>query len=596
MTPPKSSQLRLLLLLLGLVVLPAVVIGAVEDNHKASQQGTIRVRTQPAGATVSIDGQPPEKTTREFLLPAGRHTIRVDYKGHKAQEREIEVKAGQVSTEYFRLRPGFETITIRTDPPGATVTIDGEAQKKKAPGDYVVKVGKHRLKVSYPGYKPAVDNDFVVEKGDTGQRNIFISLSQEVPPRALRPFRGERDATLVLAKDLALVANEAAKILKENREPVALGNFTGPAKLPYGGGPLIALLLGAQLEARGVTVDFAAKTRIQGEYLLVKDKKSQLAAVRIRGKVAGADGAVLYQFDRKVQGESAVAVLLGVTARLPLTADEQKRSAALLESVRTPRVWVNGNRIAATEDSPYAIEVLSAPKKDTPYESVTPHVKDGLAYVPLKKDGVFAVKLINNTDEGVAVSLSVDGVNSFTFSDRDPNGLPPCTLVKVDAKSSVTVQGWYHSLFSFDRFTPGKQAETIPIPSGGKVGTITAVFSAAWPKGTKRPADEPDYQVWADRTTRACRFSFQPLAEHDFGVIREVVSVRYNRPVVPPGHLLPPGPRQEKTDPEIHETKGIVHFLYYFVGGVAFVCLLFLFFRLSRAKARPAPRGRPPSG
>jgi hypothetical protein len=590
--PSKPTYLRPLLLLLGVVVLPAVMIGAAQDNYKPSQQGTIRVRTQPAGATISIDGVPQDNKTLEFVLPVGRHTFRVANEGCKPEEREVDVKAGQVRTENFqlRLRPGFESISIRTDPVGATVFIDGKEVREKTPAEYVFKVGKHRLKVTYPGYKPEVDNDFVVEEGDTGQRNPFFSLSQKIPPRTLRPFRGQRDATTLVAQALAPVAGKAAKLLKENNDPVAVGPFTGPPALPFGGGPLIALVLEAQLQAQRVKIDPAAEARILGEYRLVKDRESRVAAVRIRGSVTGANGKLLYQFDRRVFGESVVAVLLGVTAHLPLTADEQERSAVLLQAVARPRVCVKANRIAAGPASSYAIEVLSAPKKDTPYESVTPEMKDGLAYVPLKKDAVFAVKLINNTDAGAAVSLSVDGVNSFTFSDRDPNGLPPCTLVKVDAKSSVTVQGWYHSLFSFDRFAPGKYPETIPLPSGGKIGTITAVISAAWPKGTKRPADEPNYQVWADRTTRACRFSFLALAEHDFGVIREVVSVRYDRPVATPG------PRQEKKDPEIHETKGIGHFLYYFVGGVALICLFFLFFRLSRAKAPPPPQGSPPSG
>lgn len=71
--------------------------------------------------------------------------------------------------------------------------------------------------------------------------------------------------------------------------------------------------------------------------------------------------------------------------------------------------------------------------------------------------------------------------------------------------------------------------------SGANIGTITAVFSAAWPKNGKPPADErqsPDaFSLSAEAATgRGKRFEEKYTeVERNVGVVRAVISVRHNR-------------------------------------------------------------------
>ena len=69
----------------------------------------------------------------------------------------------------------------------------------------------------------------------------------------------------------------------------------------------------------------------------------------------------------------------------------------------------------------------------------------------------------------------------------------------------------------------------------GEIGTITAVFSSAWPKGTPPPADEPGTSGLqdgrtADATARGPKLgvTYTPV-ERDVGKVRAIISIRYTR-------------------------------------------------------------------
>lgn len=71
--------------------------------------------------------------------------------------------------------------------------------------------------------------------------------------------------------------------------------------------------------------------------------------------------------------------------------------------------------------------------------------------------------------------------------------------------------------------------------SGANLGTITAVFSAAWPKDGEPPSDEPKTSGASSRSAEAAtgrgkRFDQKYIeVERNVGVVRAAISVRYNR-------------------------------------------------------------------
>jgi hypothetical protein len=67
-----------------------------EDNiflYLAQLSGQVQVLSEPAGATILVDGQRrPERTPATFDLPVGKHVVTVVREGYEQDQQEIEVR------------------------------------------------------------------------------------------------------------------------------------------------------------------------------------------------------------------------------------------------------------------------------------------------------------------------------------------------------------------------------------------------------------------------------------------------------------------------------------------------------------------------
>src|SRR5262249_34174498 len=160
-----------------------------------------------------------------------------------------------------------------------------------------------------------------------------------------------------------------------------------------------------------------------------------LLAVRIKGTVTDRSGQVLFTFSRGVFSEAVVAALFGTTAKLPADLPPAERNAELEKRLDKPKVHIEGSRVSAAADSPYAVEILAAPQPGGKYQPRTATVQDGLAFVPLRRGEVFGVRLINKSPHDAAVTLTIDGLSLYAFSDvKDPKtGRPRFSKVVVPA-------------------------------------------------------------------------------------------------------------------------------------------------------------------
>src|SRR5262249_56023329 len=106
-----------------------------------------------------------------------------------------------------------------------------------------------------------------------------------------------------------------------------------------------------------------------------------------------------------------------------------------------------GAKVSAAADSPYSIEVWAAPQPGGKYAPRPAAAQDGLAFVPLKRGEVFGIKLINRSPHDAAVTLTLDGLNLYSFSDlKDPKtGQPKLTVVLVGAGQEVFLRGWHRT-------------------------------------------------------------------------------------------------------------------------------------------------------
>jgi hypothetical protein len=89
--------------------------------------GTLDITTNPPGATAVIDGKPSGTTPVTLSLIAGSHTLELRGVG-EPRSLPVTITAGAQLSQYIELpkaAPVVGQLSVRTEPAGATVTIDG---------------------------------------------------------------------------------------------------------------------------------------------------------------------------------------------------------------------------------------------------------------------------------------------------------------------------------------------------------------------------------------------------------------------------------------------------------------------------------------
>ena len=288
---------------------------------------------------------------------------------------------------------------------------------------------------------------------------------------------------------------------------------------------------------------------IKGEYKLVEDTANNngLHAVAIESVIVNRKGEEVVGLGqlkpRGVYGDAAKAVILGLTYDVPPADDDKARDQKVKESYENPKAYLDklGKTRIKAGDSPYAIEILvKEGDKFVPRAAVE---KDGLAFVELKKDEVYRVRVINDSDYEAAVALSIDGLNMFQFSElRDPKDKdkPLYDRMLISKKGSYDIPGWHRNngKNGSDEFLVTKYADSEAArlyANSANIGTITVTFAAAWPKDGTPPPDEPKnpskFSRSADLGTKRGAQTGEGYTEQvrEFGVIRAAVSVRYSK-------------------------------------------------------------------
>ena len=191
---------------------------------------------------------------------------------------------------------------------------------------------------------------------------------------------------------------------------------------------------------------------------------------------------------------------------------------------------------------PYSIEILVGPdpgQAKPDLKAYTPRAatldQDGLAFLKIGRGEVYAVKVYNTSTSDVAVTLTIDGLSMYSFSENKGY-----EVVFIHAGKAGTIAGWHRTNALSDSFQVAEYAKTAVaklLPSSTTFGTITASFRAAWPRDGSPPADEPDPKRnsrSADATARGNPIDASYVEEmRNIGQFRGAVSVRYNKNATP---------------------------------------------------------------
>jgi hypothetical protein len=123
----------------------------VKPPPPANQEYWVQIRSIPEGADVSVenDAELTCRTPCELPLRAGRHVLNLKMAGHRMSPRIIRVP--DVTDVTIRLDQATGTLAITSNPPGASVFINGQPRAEKTPSMVKLPAGKYEIRLTLAG-------------------------------------------------------------------------------------------------------------------------------------------------------------------------------------------------------------------------------------------------------------------------------------------------------------------------------------------------------------------------------------------------------------------------------------------------------------
>ena len=147
----------------------------------APAPGTLVVNTNPAGFQVFIDGQPRGATPLTLELAAGAHELKIASEG-EPRVIPITITSGGTVAQTIELpkaAPRTGQLTVRSEPAGARVTIDGTASGVAPLTLEGLTPGTH--KVTLESDLSSVTQEVIIEAGTTASLVVPMTAPQGVP-------------------------------------------------------------------------------------------------------------------------------------------------------------------------------------------------------------------------------------------------------------------------------------------------------------------------------------------------------------------------------------------------------------------------------
>lgn len=360
-----------------------------------------------------------------------------------------------------------------------------------------------------------------------------------------------------LTSHVDVLAKKVAAVCQEDGFRSVRIEFEQPKSTKSGGGSIVAgsgaqmlsSVLAEQLKTKhGISVKkFRADIRLVGE--IVVDEFGDEGG---NGETTGLALDVTVRFiDRtgkpvvsvrspklQIDDEETIALILGVPfddsgSQGGGGRPTRKTSATPLAEgfIRPKQATSSDGIVRAKSGSPFAIQLVTGGRvSNSRLTGATPvpaEQEDGIAFVGLTRDQEFSVKLINDANFEVGVSLTLDGVDSFHFTKRR-------SLWLIPPRSSITVNGWQLDNRAAKRFTifPLKQSVAAQLGLTESVGVIQASFSRTWKPGESVPPGEVGSSRSANGVGAGKKITSRvTTVKRNIGRVRSSIPIRYERPL-----------------------------------------------------------------
>lgn len=177
--------------------------------------GIVTITTEPeVGAQVLLDGSPLGTTPLPAAeLTPGLHRLEFSAARHLAEVRELTVRGGgERQALAVTLTPDWAVISLRTDPPGATLLVDGVAAGT-TPAAVEIASGEHEIEALLAGFNAW-----------TGKIVVAANQPQQLPDVKLAPADGRLEIASTPSEASVNVDGEF-----RGRTPIALRLAPGRA-------------------------------------------------------------------------------------------------------------------------------------------------------------------------------------------------------------------------------------------------------------------------------------------------------------------------------------------------------------------------------
>lgn len=116
-------------------------------------EATVQVRTTPPGAAVVFDSRPELNCTSpcSLQLPVGRHTASAALAGYRSALRIFRLP--DESDVFLYLTPQVGQVNVNSEPPGASILINGQRRNETTPATFELPAGKYVVTVVREGYQ-----------------------------------------------------------------------------------------------------------------------------------------------------------------------------------------------------------------------------------------------------------------------------------------------------------------------------------------------------------------------------------------------------------------------------------------------------------
>jgi len=150
---------------------------------KGPRLGDLTIETEPPGAAVTLDKGLPTSAPHTFRnVTFGTHRLTVSMDGYLAMEQDLRFDGANPPKIVLQPKPRppeeIGKLSVRSNPPGALIRLDG-ALPQEPPNTFInVKFGKHKITASLDGYNPK-EQDLIVDRSTA--TDIFLQLDQTKP-------------------------------------------------------------------------------------------------------------------------------------------------------------------------------------------------------------------------------------------------------------------------------------------------------------------------------------------------------------------------------------------------------------------------------